>query len=141
MRPILLAMITAACWGIGGYFEKQGMLRGQLPAQVAIVLRTAIALIILGAVSLPHLKTLGNADARSILYLVIGGGIVAGSVGMLCFYGAIRQAPLSQVMPIAFTAPLFGALMGILVGGEPLSARVIVGGLMCVGGVAVLSAG
>ena len=44
--------------------------------------------------------------------MVIGGGVVAGSVGMLCFYAALKGAPLARVMPIAFTSPLFGALMG-----------------------------
>ena len=39
-----------------------------------------------------------------VLMLVIGGGIVAGSIGMLSFYAALRGAgSLSQVMPIAFT--------------------------------------
>jgi len=50
--------------------------------------------------------------------MIIGGGVVAGSVGMLCFYAAIKEAPLSRVMPIAFTAPLFGAAMGIFSGGN-----------------------
>ncbi|MBV6513557.1 MAG: hypothetical protein FMNOHCHN_03092 [Ignavibacteriaceae bacterium] len=71
--------------------------------------------------------------------MVIGGGVVAGSVGMLCFYAAIKGAPLTKVMPIAFTSPLFGALMGIILGGEPLTLKTIIGMLMTIGGIIVLT--
>jgi len=42
-------------------------------------------------------------------------------------------------MPIAFTAPLFGAAMGVIFGGEPLSAKMIIGMLLTVGGIVVLT--
>jgi len=71
--------------------------------------------------------------------MVIGGGIVAGAVGMLCFYTALKGAPLTKVMPIAFTSPLFGALMGLMLGGEPLTLKTVVGMLLTVGGIIVLS--
>jgi len=40
---------------------------------------------------------------------------------MLCYYAALNGAPLTKVMPIAFTSPLFGVLMGIIFGAEPLT--------------------
>jgi uncharacterized membrane protein len=32
-------------------------------------------------------------------------GVVAGTLGMLAFYTAIRQGELSRVVPLAFTPP------------------------------------
>lgn len=58
---------------------------------------------------------------------------------MLCFYAAIKGAPLNRVMPIAFTSPLFGALMGILLGGEPLTWKIALGTLLTIGGIVVLT--
>lgn len=139
MNPQLFALLTAMAWGIGGYFEKKGLHMGNLSPQIGITLRTAVALVILAAVSFPQWKTLGSAGSKSILMMVIGGGVVAGSLGMLCFYIAIKGAPLTRVMPIAFTSPLFGALMGILLGGEPLTWKVILGMLMTIGGIIVLT--
>lgn len=141
MNSYLFAIITAAAWGIGGYFEKKGMLLGGISPQLGITIRTAVALLILGAVSYPHWRSLSSASSTSLLYMIIGGGVIAGSIGMLCFYAAIKGAPLSRVMPIAFTAPLFGALMGIVFGGEPLTLKVAAGGALCVCGVALLSLG
>jgi bacterial/archaeal transporter family protein len=114
MKPQLFALLTAICWGVGGYFEKKGLHMGNLSPQLGITIRTAVALIILAAVSFPQWKFVSQAGSKALLYMVVGGGIVAGAVGMLCFYTAIKGAPLSRVMPIAFTSPLFGAMMGIL---------------------------
>jgi len=66
---------------------------------------------------------------------------MAGAAGMLCFYTAIKGAPLGKVMPIAFTSPLFGAIMGILFAGEPLTFKTIAGMLMTVGGIVLLTFG
>lgn len=139
MKPELLALITAAAWGIGGWFEKKGLLLGNLPPQVGITVRTAVALVVLGTISQPQWKSLAHAGPRAWLYLAGGGGLLAGSVGMLCFYAAIKGAPLSRVMPIAFTSPLFGALLGLTLGGEPLTARTVLGLLLTVSGIVVLT--
>jgi len=140
MKAQWLALMTAVAWGVGGYFEKKGLHLGQLSPQVGITLRTATALAVLALVSFPQWRTVAQAPPRALAYLVVGGGLVAGALGMLCFYAALRKAPLGVVMPIAFTSPLFGALMGAWLGGEPVSPRAVVGLLMTVGGILVLTA-
>jgi transporter family protein len=139
LNPQLLALFTAMAWGIGGYFEKKGLHLGGLSPQVGITIRTAVALLVLGVASYPQWKTIPQAGPKALTMMVLGGGIVAGSVGMLCFYAAIKGAPLTKVMPIAFTSPLFGALMGILLGGEALTWKTILGMLMTIGGIILLT--
>lgn len=139
MKPQFLALLTAAAWGIGGYFEKKGLHLGNLSPQLGITIRTAVSLVILGAVSFPQWQTATTAGPKALAYMIVGGGIIAGALGMLCFYAAIKGAPLSHVMPIAFTAPLFGVLMGVLVGGEPLSPKLVIGALLTVGGIILLT--
>ena len=141
MKPQLFALLTAAAWGVGGYFEKKGLHQGQLSPEMGITIRTATALVILAIASFPKWRTLPQAGPKALLFMVIGGGVVAGSVGMLCFYAAIKGAPLGQVMPIAFTSPLFGALMGVIFGGEPLTVKTVLGTLLTVGGIALLTVG
>jgi len=141
MKPQLFALLTAIAWGVGGFFEKKGLHMGNLPPQVGITIRTAIALVILGIVSFPHWKTIPQAGTKSLLYMAIGGGVVAGSVGMLCFYAAIKGADLSRVMPIAFTSPLFGVIMGLIYGNETLTLKTVTGMLMTIGGIILLTIG
>jgi transporter family protein len=71
--------------------------------------------------------------------MIVGGGLVAGSLGMLCFYAALKGAPLTKVMPIAFTSPLFGAILALTIGGEPLTLKTLVGMVLTVGGIVLLS--
>jgi transporter family protein len=139
MNPQLLALFTAMAWGIGGYFEKKGLNLGGLSPQLGITIRTAVALVILGALSLPQWKMLPQAGTKALLMMVIGGGIVAGAIGMLCYYAALRGAPLSKVMPIAFTSPLFGVLTGLILGAEPLTWKTALGALLTIAGIVVLT--
>jgi bacterial/archaeal transporter family protein len=139
MKPQLFALLTAICWGVGGYFEKKGLHLGNLSPEMGITIRTAVALVVLGIFSFTQWRTVPQAGGKALLYMVIGGGVVAGAAGMLCYYTAIKGAPLTKVMPIAFTSPLFGALMGILLGGEPLTVKSIAGALLTVGGIILLT--
>ena len=139
INPQVLALFTAMAWGIGGFFEKKGLHLGHLSPQMGITIRTATALLILGAVSFPEWKTLSQAGPRALLMMVLGGGVVAGAVGMLCFYAAIKGAPLGEVMPIAFTSPLFGALMGLLAGTESFTPKTVIGMLLTIIGIVVLT--
>ena len=138
MRAEYYAILTAIAWGVGGYFEKKGLHMGNLSPQVGITIRTAVAVIILGAVSFSQWKNIPQAGTKALLYMVIGGGVVAGAVGMLCFYTALKGAPLTRVMPIAFTSPLFGAIMGYLFAGDPVTPKSIIGMLLTVGGIVIL---
>jgi len=139
INPQVLALFTAMAWGIGGFFEKKGLSLGNLSPQMGITIRTAVALLILGVVSYPEWKTLPQAGSKALLMMILGGGVVAGVVGMLCFYAAIKGAPLGSVMPIAFTSPLFGALMGLAAGTESFTPKTIIGMLLTISGIVVLT--
>lgn len=140
MKPQWLALITAMAWGIGGYFEKKGLHLGHLSPQLGITIRTAMALVILGTASFPQWKTITRAGPASLAMMIIGGGIVAGSLGMLSFYAALRGADsLSQVMPIAFTSPLFSALMGLIFRTEKLTWQTALGMALTISGIVVLT--
>lgn len=139
MSAQILALLTAMAWGIGGYFEKKGLHLGGLSPQMGITIRTAVALVVLGAVSFPQWRSLPQAGSKAILMMVIGGGLVAGSIGMLCYYAAIKGAPLNQVMPIAFTSPFFGILMGVIFGGEPITWKTAIGAVLTLAGIITLT--
>jgi transporter family protein len=138
MRPQLLALATAAAWGIGGYFEKKGLHEGALAPQVGATLRTVVALLVLAVAAAPELRQLAAAPSRSLWLVALGGGVVAGGLGILCFYAALKSAPLQQVLPIAFTSPLFGALAGVALGGETLTWRTALGMALTLAGVALV---
>jgi transporter family protein len=139
MRAVLLALLTAAAWGVGGYFEKKGLHASDLSPQLGAALRSLVACLVLGVAAAPAARQLAGAPPRALLAIAVGGGVVAGGLGIACFYTALRQAPLQVVMPIAFTSPLFGALAAIVLGGEPLSWRALLGMALTIAGVALVA--
>ncbi len=84
-----------------------------------------------------HQAILENAGWEAwggVLYTALGASLI-GHAGM--FY-LLQRYEVSLIMPLTLTAPLFGVLFGVLVWGDVLTARIIVGGLVILVGVLVI---
>ena len=70
-----------------------------------------------------------------LLMVVLGGGVVAGTMGIAFFYNAISAGNLSVVLPIAFClTPVLGVVIGLLFLGERLAPLQGIGILLTVAG-------
>jgi len=142
MKPVFYAVLTAVCWSVGGYFEKKGLRLGNLSPVMGITVRTAAALLVLGLASSPHWKSLSGIGPAPLLYLVLGGGVLAGSLGMLFFYTGIATGELSRVIPVAFgLTPLLGFLLGVIFMKEPATTTKLLGVVLTSLGVICLAGG
>ena len=131
MKPyIVYAIIAGLAWGVGGYFEKAALQKLGLPPIAGIALRTAIAVVILGLVSIPAWKSIADpSNTRAWVTIVIAGGIVAGSLGMWAFYAALAASEnLGVTLAVAFAlAPLAGTLLGLARGTQHVDLRIAIG--------------
>jgi len=123
MRPEILAAVTAVLWAVGSYFGKRGMAQAGLPPQLGLLVRLWVSALAVLAISSPRLaelfRAMGNpAGWQGVGKIALFEGLLAGTLGMLSFYAALRGGELSRVVPIAFTTPLWGFLLGLLMGGE-----------------------
>lgn len=141
MKAVFFAVLTAVCWSVGGFFEKKGLRLGNLSPVMGITIRTATAILVLGIVSYPSWHTLSGLGRTPLLYLVLGGGVLAGSLGMLAFYTGLATGELSRVIPVAFgLTPLLGFLLGVVFMKEPATTVKLVGvvftsiGVICLAG-------
>lgn len=142
MKPVFFAVLTAVCWSVGGFFEKKGLRLGGLSPVIGITVRTATALVILAAASFPGWGTIAAAGAKPLLYLVLGGGVLAGSLGMLSFYTGLATGELGRVIPVAFgLTPLLGFLMGVIFMKEPATASKVLGVIFTSLGVLLIAGG
>ncbi len=139
MRAEYLAVMTAALWGIGSFFEKKGLLLGHLNPGVGAVIRTSVALVVLLLFALPHIGGIARAGYKPVLLVAIGGGLLAGAFGIISFYAALKVGTLGKVLPIAFTSPFFGVLIAVIMGTEALTVRVLLGMLLTISGIMVLT--
>jgi uncharacterized membrane protein len=131
MRSYMLyAIVAGVAWGVGGYFEKMGLQQMRIPPILGITIRTLVALVILGAISLPVWKGVGaQSDAMSWIMIVVGGGLVAGALGMWSFYSALAKSEnlgITLAMAFAF-APLAGTVLGLARGDQRMDIRIGLG--------------
>ena len=148
MKAAFLAILAGLFWGVGELFTKQVLRTQTIGPLTAITVRTTIAMPVLWAVYVvfvqmkktePH-DWLGRVDGATLLKLIVGPGLFAGSIGMILFYGALHHGPISKVKPIAVTvAPVVAVILGWLVLGESMSIRKVIAVLLIVGGVVLLT--
>ena len=145
MKPyIMYAIIAGVAWGVGGYFEKAGLQKLGLPPVAGIALRTAVAVVILGLVSIPAWKSISDpSNARAWVTIVVAGGIVAGSLGMWAFYAALASSEnLGVTLAVAFAlAPLAGTLLGLARRTQHMDLRIGVGLAAIILGIVLLQTG
>jgi transporter family protein len=132
-----VALLTGFCWGIGSFFGKKGMKKAEISSFSGITIRSTTSFLILsvtvftlGPLLLDSyfifeiIRVFQNTPLQFFL-IVIFEGLLAGFLGMLVYYIAIRKGELSLIMPLAFTSPFWGTLWGIIFQTENLSNTVI----------------
>lgn len=138
---IFFAILAGAAWGVGGYFEKAGLRSMGLPPIAGITLRTAVALVVLGLLSIPSWKTIAPAaNMPAWLMIIVGGGVIAGSLGMWSFYRSLSTSEnLGVTLAIAFAmSPIAGTLVGLIKGDQPTDWKTAAGMLAIVAGIVIL---
>lgn len=138
---IFFATLAGVAWGVGGYFEKAGLRSMGLPPIAGITVRTAVALAVLGLVSIPSWKNIAHiSDTPSWVMIILGGGVVAGSLGMWSFYRSLSTSEnLGVTLAIAFAmSPIAGTVAGLIKGDQPMDWKTAAGMLAILTGIVIL---
>ncbi|MBI5599286.1 MAG: EamA family transporter [Deltaproteobacteria bacterium] len=137
-KAFLFSILTALIWGLAPAFEKIG-LRGRIDPYAGVVIRTIpIAIIgIAGLLLTGKLSEIASADFKSVAFVIIG-GLLAGFIGQIAFYSALKAGEASVVVPLAATYPLVALLVSIIFLGEAFTWQKLAGIGMIVAGVAFL---
>jgi len=133
----LFALGSAFFAGLTAIFGKLGV--EGLNSSLATFIRTVVILIItFMIVSIQGEWRLSDRplEVRSILYLVLSG--IATGFSWLLYYRALQLAPASMVAPVDKLSVAFAMLLGVLILGEPVTIRLVVGGGLIVAGTLVL---
>lgn len=145
MKAEIFALATAVTWAVGSYFAKKGMYEAKLDPVAGLAIRLVASAVIILVIAAPLLVQITEAakttsGRHGLLYILIFEGVVAGLIGMILYYTALKQGQLSRVMPIAFTAPLFGFILGIMYMGEELTMMKSTGAALTLIGIIILTA-
>jgi len=131
---ILLLIITAVLWGTTPVLEKIGLgktdpLTGVTIRSIAVTVALLIFLLLSGKI-----KQIFQADAKTIVIFSIT-GLMAGLIGMLTYFFALKKGATSQIVPIAATYPLVTALLSVIILSEHVSVLRVVGTVLIVLGI------
>ncbi len=137
-RSFLFAILASVIWGFAPALEKVG-LNGRIDPFLGIVIRTIPIAVIatLGLTFMGRFSAITTVDLRSALF-VAAGGIVAGLMGQLAFYAALKDGEASIVVPVAATYPLVALIVSVLFLGEAVTVQKVLGIGLVVGGVVLL---
>lgn len=133
----LFALIAALLWGLAPIVEKIGL--AKLSPLAGLTLRSlgiTVALLIFSLFK-PTWKEIGQADLRSVVFILIG-GLIAGLVAQWLYYGALKHMPASTVAPIVGSYPFFAFVLGVLLLGETISWTKGLGALLILGGLILM---
>jgi drug/metabolite transporter (DMT)-like permease len=137
---LLLAFLTAFCWGIAPVLYKRvlremGLWKANAFRGLGILTLLATALFFLRAEVADELLSL-RADQYLILALI---ALTNNMVGDVFYFAAIRNIGVSLAAPITSSFPLAVAVISLFCFGEALSLSVLSGTLSIVAGLALLN--
>ncbi len=141
---LVYAALAGIAWGLGGYFEKAGLRELSLPPIAGITVRTAIALVLLAIISIPAWKAYTfTPNTAGWIMIVVGGGIVAGTLGMWSFYASLATAEnLGAALAIAFAlSPLTGTVIGLITRSQPFDWKTGLGLCAIIIGIVLINIG
>lgn len=134
-----LLWVVVALLAYGALAPVTSEMTQQMPPAVALFLSTAVFLgLTLLVMALEGTLRLGLATAPAVGYVYAAGLFL--TVGILAYYYALQQGPVSVVVPIYGMFIVGTAVIGVAFLGEPLSAT-RVAGIGCAIVAVVLSAG
>jgi transporter family protein len=126
------ALGSAAFAGLTALFGKLGV--ATVNSNFATLLRVAVIAVFTVCLVAARREwvPLATIGMRSFSFLALSG--LATGLSWLCYYRALQLAPASRVAPLDKLSVVMAVLLGALVLGEPLNARLLAGVALIVAG-------
>jgi len=134
MKILILLLLTAVLWGTTPVLEKIGLTKAQPLTGVTVRSLAVVITLILYLFFTGKLKETLTVDFKTIVIFSIS-GILAGLIGMITYFAALRAGATSEIVPIAATYPLVTAILSILILGEQITPFRILGTILIVIGI------
>ena len=137
MNWIFFAIGSAFFAGLTAILGKLGV--EGINSNLATFIRTIVVLLVTAGIisarnewQLPQ-----HIAAKPFTFLILSG--VATGLSWLCYYRALQMAPTSWVAPIDKLSVVIAIILGVVLLGEPLSMKLVIGSLLILSGVLVLA--
>ncbi len=125
MKGEILAIIVAMIWGFVPILDKLGIVN--VHPFVGNFIRSTGSFLFMFIIFLYMLKIKNvNIDVKSMLYLFFA-GLLAGGVAGVIYYFALKFSSVSRVIPLTSLYPFFAAVFSIIILGEKVTIKLMLG--------------
>ncbi len=130
------AILSAIFAALTAIFAKVGV--SNVNSHLATAIRTVVILLITWGIvfATVPLREVKDVSRNCLIFLVLSG--CATGLSWLFYFKALQVGEASKVAPVDKLSVVFTIILAFLFLGEPLSAKVIVGGLLILAGSLVL---
>ncbi|HEV3386950.1 MAG TPA: EamA family transporter [Gemmata sp.] len=139
VRPawVIFALGSALFAALTAIFGKLGV--NEINSDLATFIRTVVILIVSAfVVTVRSAWEPINKMSRFGLTMLIISGVATG-LSWLCYYRALQLGPASRVAPVDKLSVALVLIIAVLFLGEPLSWKLVIGGVFVVVGVVILA--
>ena len=127
--PAMLMLLAGVAWGV---YSLRGRGTGDATARTAgNFVRSLPLALLLGLVGWPAARL----DGAGLVYALLSGALASG-VGYALWYAVLPALRATQAATVQLSVPLITAVFGVLLLGEPFSARLLLASALLLGGVA-----
>lgn len=136
---LLLTALSALLWAVAAIFMRRvhGVTAYNIQAWLSLV--TFVSMLVCSLLFEPApLKTISHASWGAWLSLasIVVGATLIGHTG---FFWLLRRYPIPLMAPFLLLSPVIGVLMGVYWFGDPLTLRMIAGGVLTLAGVLIIT--
>lgn len=130
------ALLSALFAALTAIFAKIGV--KDIDSNLATAIRTSIILILTWGIVLAsgHMTEIKTVPRYTWIFLVLSG--IATGLSWLFYFKAIQIGDVSRVAPVDKLSVVFTIILSCLILREPLTAKVIVGGLLITAGAIIM---
>jgi drug/metabolite transporter (DMT)-like permease len=137
LKGVAMALGAAVCWGASTVLLRLGL--ENVPVPVANVIRLSILAVILFGIAarrgqLAQIPTLFRRENLRTLGIILSAGILGMTLGTLTFLAAVQKAGAARTSILTAAMPIFGVPFSLILG-ERLTARMVWGTVLTIGGV------
>jgi drug/metabolite transporter (DMT)-like permease len=137
-----LALIGATfSYALGGVYARRNVqgLRPMIPAVAQVFFAMVMSAVAAFLVEDPIGQTL--ALPAEGIFAVLWLGLLGSGAAYLLFYRLLRKWGATRTSMVAYTLPIWGIALGLIVLGEPIGAGLVLGTALVLAGIALVNAG
>ncbi len=137
-KSFIFVLLTSLFWGITPIFDKFAITRGGNPVAGVMVRTVGVGLFsVLCILFSNYAKEIIKMSPKTAILFVIG-GILAGFIGQLTYFFALKGEQASIVIPLCSSFPIFTLIFSYLILGEPINLRKVLGTVLIIFGVVII---